>query len=206
MNYGVISTPAKLIMGSVLLIIILVVVGQLLLVLFDYSVERLYINKNIQIIKNEMQENGGLVNYNTSGRDYNHDTPSSAVDTIGGTGKGLSTLYNDLQHRETQGYPLLYAENNSNLYKFSSKEKEDVVDESLPHFFTRSEYSFEVDYNSARYVGSEVKVVLHRDLAFNMIWGKPWIIHLKEEAVYVHDTQYTPSKGIGRVSGKAFVS
>jgi len=231
---GVIMGPIKLIFGLIIGTILFIVLAQILLVLFTYSAERLYLNKYAGVIQKEMEENNGLSNYdipngesidsdNAFAYDNTKHTFSSASTPLG-SGKSIKQLSsefikgnitendgtgtqirNEDSNNGVVGNPLYFSEIPGKTIPASFKTSGFNEADGNPPLISKSVYSFEVDISTVQYVGSTVTVTLHRDLGFNLLWNIPWVIKMQESATYTYDMKYTPSDGISRETGEFFI-
>lgn len=232
---GVIIGPIKLIFGLIIGTMLFIVLAQILLVLFTYSAERLYLNKYVGVIQKEMEENNGLSNYDIpNGESIDNDnafaydnkkltfTQADGIPLGSGksikqlssefikgtiTGKnGTSTqIRNEDSNNGVVGNPLYFSSVTGKTIPASFKTSGFSEAEDTPPLISKSVYSFEVDISTVQYVGSTVTVTLHRDLGFNLLWNIPWVIKMQESATYTYDMKYTPSDGISRETGEFFI-
>ena len=192
----VFTTPAKMVGGIVAAGILLIIVAQLFLFFFDYSIERLYLNKNIQILTNEIEENGGLKNYKNNDCYYSSVWSDASFDAQGGTGKSLSDIVNAVGdgacfvHTSEVGDPVIWAvghgvAGSANSAAITAEPDRDLLRDV--GFFTRTKYSVDVDVADITYIGRTVTLTVHRDLGFKMFWSIPFVVRLSGSTSYTYD-------------------
>lgn len=207
----VFTTPAKMVATMVAGGVLLIIVAQLFLLFFNYSVERLYLNKNVKILANEIEENGGLKSYNNN--DCYYTSVFSGSDDLnlqGGTGEPLRDIVQlEFVHADaspdasewTVGHGVAGSANTSAI---TAKPDDSIL--SGVGFFTRTNYSVDVDVAEIAYIGRTVTLTVHRDLGFKMFWSIPFVVHLSGSTSYTYDDVYNPASGVRRETGGIYLS